>query len=1055
MSLDWNRGIQGDKRSLIEQLNTPEDLSDVDNAIRENLKSILIYSVTNNYGEFSLPSNLSIISRLDSAGKMVYAGVYHVDGNNNRILSELTSNDVISSYFDNSEQLFDWLNTQSVIKDKVNLSIREFNGMLAKNEAANAVRGIANVMASMRETDLYVALRSSVNGRKFKHIRSKSSSYTSTLAEDVKMALRNLDSDNKLGSFIKKWLTEISKTKSAPDSTKVTVIKNFLKELGDFPQDIFISASKAADYFVQIENFLSHANEFNYKGTETEEGVDRTVEDMIDDSSSFVNSIAKILSSSAEYFRNPSVRTGKNKKYYTIHESSHGFDTLLALIDVDTNNPIFKGTTGSNPNRMVPQHLTSEFYKDYNLYSLGLNKLHNIGEYDAAVNEDNGSVTPYLRENRYFFTHRKFSQGFLQAASQFNGSKYHQYAYIPGDKPKAVLVETNILSFDEALKGLELIYKQLLYKKDSELNIAHYNDSRKNDFFRNATIIKRALDSLKVPFNEESMPLVTKEALRLLKEEGKKQVDKLIKLRLPFELNTYSTFNKLKSKTGSKLDIPTHKDQPKNFYINYDESSIPREFITPMMELFVVNNYINGYFLNQLYTGDYLAYKKSSTEILKRNTSDFGPGMKGLVDEEIGMRKTFRMLVLDDEVEDKGITRETIKRLVGDISDEEFERLLSFFSDNYDITDAQGFMTPARKSQLERGFELSWKTGDVHKPLYSGVDLLKDQSGRNIPVKRLVKYSSINLSDRMVNQPGFEILKRFRAALEKLGIDEVVFRSAFKLGAPVNPNGFSLKFDEFIDAVESDNIDQIESLIVTLNNSSYRLQHNPQTSVDKNVSIFTQLQYFLNVYETSQEEASTVYQAVSELIKMGREEFDKKIDTPEKLKNFLAKKFKGPGSEKALDLLISGISLNQPLLTSKAIIALASGVEAETVALSFKGSKLVLQSSIGTRYEKRELSLITEEINGQNLMFAEAIVPRELLTPEQVQALKTGKSVYMFGDMMGFRIPSTELHSAVPLKIVGTYSSAIQNPNVVIVPKEIVTIHGSDKHNVRFCSNVE
>ena len=44
--------------------------------------------------------------------------------------------------------------------------------------------------------------------------------------------------------------------------------------------------------------------------------------------------------------------------------------------------------------------------------------------------------------------------------------------------------------------------------------------------------------------------------------------------------------------------------------------------------------------------------------------------------------------------------------------------------------------------------------------------------------------------------------------------------------------------------------------------------------------------------------------------------------------------------------------------------------------------------------------------------------------------------------MMGFRIPSTELHSSVALKIVGFYDA--HNTNVIIAPKELVTIHGSD-----------
>jgi len=48
-----------------------------------------------------------------------------------------------------------------------------------------------------------------------------------------------------------------------------------------------------------------------------------------------------------------------------------------------------------------------------------------------------------------------------------------------------------------------------------------------------------------------------------------------------------------------------------------------------------------------------------------------------------------------------------------------------------------------------------------------------------------------------------------------------------------------------------------------------------------------------------------------------------------------------------------------------------------------------------------------------------------------------------YNELVGYRIPSTELHSAVPLKVIGYYPSA-ENDNIIIVPKEIVLLHGSD-----------
>ena len=71
-----------------------------------------------------------------------------------------------------------------------------------------------------------------------------------------------------------------------------------------------------------------------------------------------------------------------------------------------------------------------------------------------------------------------------------------------------------------------------------------------------------------------------------------------------------------------------------------------------------------------------------------------------------------------------------------------------------------------------------------------------------------------------------------------------------------------------------------------------------------------------------------------------------------------------------------------------------------------------------------------------NNNYAEVILPEAL------------KGQFQIGDDffnkygMGFRIPSTELHSAIPLRVVGFSNEA--GTSTLIAPKELSPLHGSD-----------
>lgn len=323
------------------------------------------------------------------------------------------------------------------------------------------------------------------------------------------------------------------------------------------------------------------------------------------------------------------------------------------------------------------------------------------------------------------------------------------------------------------------------------------------------------------------------------------------------------------------------------------------------------------------------------------------------------------------------------------------------------------------------------------------VPITKNGYSSAVPV--YLKYSSVVLENSLVEQ--FPILKAVREKMDKLEIDELIFNSGVKEGLPTATSNFTLQEFSELEDVEALNTMEV-SPIMELSNKHFKLQFNPAHDPNSDVAIYTQLMYFLNVFNKTKNQADAAYSIVADLIKNGREEFLTKVDTPTKFKSFLQSKFKGPGAERALDLLMGGVSTNFPLLEKKSIVALASGMESASIKTRFKGGKLILQTPEGAAPLvpgtdiRKDLEYKQEVVNGKSIMVAEVVMPASMLTEEHLAAIKEGKLLYATGDGLAFRIPSTELHSAIVLKIVGTYADT--NSNVIIAPKELVPIHGSD-----------
>lgn len=274
----------------------------------------------------------------------------------------------------------------------------------------------------------------------------------------------------------------------------------------------------------------------------------------------------------------------------------------------------------------------------------------------------------YLRENYNFYYQKKFLQGFLDGIKQYRNS-YFQFVYTPADKPKLPLTRVNVLSNDQIHMATVTALEQILEASTWRLNVKNYNKSKQQDLFRNFTIGEEAIKELGIEFNKANIPAIANKAVEIMERRALAELEKLtasdVELRLPTnyaKLLGRELTQKLINPKYSKLVVPTTKAGNFNLTRKEDYQKRREEIIQatqPMFELFFKNNYINGYFLNQLIAGEYAAYS-STDDMTKRYAGVFAPGIKGLVDSNIGMKEHYKVLVLEDTHVDYKNTEEAL-----------------------------------------------------------------------------------------------------------------------------------------------------------------------------------------------------------------------------------------------------------------------------------------------------------------------------------------------------------------------------------------------------------
>ena len=788
---------------------------------------------------------------------------------------------------------------------------------------------------------------------------------------------------------------------ASTNKEKVNILHKFMSLIGYPEHKVIIDEESMDQAIMRLEGFLKRlpdVGKMDKQAPKVESDKTGkmvydvfTIQKLVDDEGSLIEALGNMLKLEHEATKAHSIKSVENKTIYAYHNSSFGVDVIYDFVK----------------NR-IPSYLKEGIYK-HNIFSNGKSDIRDIHDWDGVIDRKRKwKPTTYSNEGEKQWLDRNFNYWFLHGLKESKGNLYYtQQLTTVSDKSSPKAAQVKLLNDQQIKESIRDLVDQY-----------HGKTLKKSLIFSNIL---------------ESTSLT----------KGQK-VDRIMKV-----LNTRSKEFQKKLETEEVLKgIDTSKTLTQLKENKYIASKVDGD-LSNLVDIFIKNYAINSFFLNQLVLGD-TAHFKDSYDVVKRMSIAFAPGYKGFVNPLLGMKKTFRVAVMSDPQAtafDFLSARER-RALVKDLKDLGLDSPI-------DLADGQGFVLPSRLKDLRRGFGGGFNPGTVMKPVYYGTD----SNGK----PTALKYSTTVLTDSLIGaHPGLAAL---RAQMELNEVDELIFKSGVKVGSPetLSDHGYP-KIKPGVN-FKTKPVIHPES-ILTLNNESLRLQLDPTADPNALVSNPTQLAYMINTNGLNAEAALEYYTSMAELINMGTKEFlydlglmnstgaiKSFLNLNKSRRNAIEKKIRNKiiaaaditeSAHKEAEVLSAkddkgkpAVTINFPAIVNKIFQHLASSLTKATVKIKFPGSKLVLQSAYG--------ATITDPVTGTQRPLKHVTADRpyaEVLMPRaHSEKFQIGDEIYD-EYMMGFRIPSTELHSSVALKVVGFYDA--HDSNIIIAPKELVSIHGSD-----------
>lgn len=717
-----------------------------------------------------------------------------------------------------------------------------------------------------------------------------------------------------------------------------------------------------------------------------------------------------------------------------------------------------------------------------NIFINGNNIIHRIIDDDGLKYDDykgNSWSTLYKYEKRSDFNFRSFVLGFLSEItySGNDGYKYIQYM-CPNQRTYPIGVQINLLQRESLINAIKDTIKQY-QNRDKALvtKYANYNP----ESFLGFDVLREVLEEKKLnlsDLNDTHYDQLALDIYNKLDEKSHELTRRLIENRTPFDSKLPKKFelfdnivdrtlypefhlNSLPTNNGGYLSpLESWDDFTSRLHLkginsrNAWEKGEEREYlikeenINALVSLYFINNYVNGLHFAQTVLGD-LAIFEGIDDITKRIALAFAPGRAGYINEKYGTTPSFNVAVVEDPVKDNNTIKTFLRSLLkGKITEDGLDELIKKYPEKgFKPGDSAGYILPESVDSINKGFSASY--GNVLKPVYWHVGEDSVAVG--------VKYSLIVLTDELCEEFSQLGLLRDKMRNNKgRKIDQVVFESAVKVGKPAKLNDWYKLVNN--KAIKFDPASQF-----LMDNNDFRIQQDPESDIEGEISYPMQLSYLLNIHGLTDAQADDVYMSFGKIIESNWKSFERYASSKRGLHHLLRDILDKTNRDDLKDILSQDIDINFPPLVDKLLIYYISTMYDRAVKTKFDGSKLILQSALGAQKILKSEGVILEkglrreleyknDANGNP--YAETILPEGILDPkveaEIKKALKEGREPDQFfiyngklsKDALGFRLPSSGYHSSVVLKVVGFYPS--KGTNVIIAPKMLVVLHGAD-----------
>ena len=808
---------------------------------------------------------------------------------------------------------------------------------------------------------------------------------------------------------------------------KKAAVMAFTSEIGIFQRLTEASEASFNDAFERITKAVP-AISSSYSSAQKENESDaeylerRSGAVILSDETNLVRIIADMINSHYTLAESGAYTRGDGKKAYGWIDASWQTDVLTAIQRASDKLPFKKFSIfKSDGSRLTT---TDPFLKD-NIFFKKQNAIHGTIEHDSSKWKDSGRWAKTLRkENLKDFRERNIVGNYFHALAT-RGTKYLQTLPIPSNRTTVQSVRVNALIKDTEINEalLTIIRAQ---KNRPNPDAKNPDGSFMYPELHNSETYRKRWKQFTFPGlsgNVDSMS--EQEALRAIKEHVKnnvfgdnglynafaEQLNKPPQIQVP-DWVVNSVANKLNKQGPGKWDHSWNEKDKSKFY--EDKNKV----VKAGLENFYFNYIINQYSLSQILYGDETFYK-SKEDQTKRIQIATATGDTLLTDESFGIPKSSRVLVVED-----------LKRTI----DPNLENLLaSSYGQEYEASDGEGFMLPEFYEKVAAAYGFDAKTDVILKPVYFSIE-------NGVP--RAIKYSVKVLTPELIKQ--FPHLEQYAQIMREKQVDQLVFSSAMKIGGPAKNNLAKIDESGFLD---TSSIGEDKN-IMNINNENLRFQLNPSKNVESSVANMSQGTSMMNTNGKNTAEAYEMHKANAFIIENGLRTMSRDLrltrkggvtkGTQIKLRRMLANMVEGlAGKRDVHEMLTQGsgknkVPLDMPLIGDSVLSTLASVFSSATVSFRFPGSKLVLQADLGDMVidgVKRRLKWRDEQ------GFCEVVLPSTY--KPYMDKIKDG--------VIAFRIPSSNYHSLVPLKVVGFYEAPPGSEgNGIIAPSMIVYYHGSD-----------